>query len=450
MSIFFNKILRKQVSIEPLVWFRIIFGLLMLVSTIRFWYKGWIHNLYIAPKFYFTYYGFDWIKPLNENGMYFLFGLLIITSIFISLGFLYRISILLFFLSFTYIELIDKTNYLNHYYFISLVSFLMCFLPAHRFFSLDVKLGICTVKQQVSAWCINILKFQIGCVYFFAGVAKINSYWLIDAQPLSNWLKHQSDLSLIGGLMKYTTTAYLFAWGGCLFDLCVPFLLCFKRTRIPAYISIVIFHILTGIMFPIGVFPVVMISLTTLFFAPEIFERIFAKIQPSPMQQIAPKIKIRRFTKEVLIGIYVILQILIPLRYLLYPGNLFWTEQGFRFSWRVMLIEKVGDVTFYVVPENGIGKKMIEPSSYLTSQQIKQMSTQPDMILQFAHHLRNEYANQEIEENGVKIHIGMPSVYAEAYVSLFNSGSQYLIDPSVDLAKESFNLKNRNWITVHE
>ncbi len=128
--------IQKEVSSSPLSVFRFFFGFLMSVSIIRFWSKGWIKELYIDPSFHFSYYGFEWVKPLGDF-TYLLFFICFISSVFICLGLKYRISIIIFFLSFTYIELMDKTTYLNHYYFVSVLSFLMIFLPANASFSIS-------------------------------------------------------------------------------------------------------------------------------------------------------------------------------------------------------------------------------------------------------------------------------------------------------------------------
>jgi len=166
--------LNKTYSAAPLAVFRICFGLMMLYSIIRFAAHGWINSLYIEPKFHFTYYGFSWVQPLGDY-TYILFIICGLTALFIALGFKYRISIILFFLSFTYIELMDKTTYLNHYYFISLLSFLMIFLPANRHFSLDKT----SPKESqhipsIPQWSIDSIKLLLGIVYFYAGLAKLN------------------------------------------------------------------------------------------------------------------------------------------------------------------------------------------------------------------------------------------------------------------------------------
>ena len=420
ISKWINHLTKNPVSIFPLIVFRISFGLILFISTLRFILKGWVTDLYIKPTYFFTYYGFDWISPVSNNFIYIVFFLLLVCSLMITLGLFYRYSSLLFFILFTYIELIDKTNYLNHYYFISLISFLMIFLPANRFFSIDNIIGICNERTIVKAWQINIIKLQVGIVYLFAGVAKLNYHWLIEAQPLTNWLKHQSDFPIIGSLFLYDTTAYLFSWAGAIFDLVIFFVLANKKWRIYGYVIVVVFHILTSIMFPIGVFPLVMIMATLIFFSDQFHQNILSFLM-GKKSSISTKNnedlrenKVDKLLKTILITFFII-QLLIPFRYLLYPGKLFWTEQGYRFSWRVMLIEKAGYAQFYIHEPKMNRKMLIETRNYLTPQQEKMMSTQPDMILQFAHYLSSEFKDSTIEEtNGEIIKLGnKPKITAE-------------------------------------
>jgi hypothetical protein len=448
----------SEKSIAPLVVFRVLFGIMMMLSTLRFISKGWVEDLYIQPAYFFTYLGFDWVKPFDAMGMYILFSVLIASCVFISLGFLYRISTVVFFICFTYIELIDKTNYLNHYYFISLVGFLLIFLPANKSFSLDTYFRFTSKKKYVPAWTIHIIMFQLAVVYVFAGIAKLNYHWLFEAQPLINWLKHQTDLPLIGPLMKFEFTAYLFSWGGALFDLSIPFLLLNPRFRIPGYLLVVLFHGLTAVMFPIGVFPYVMIISTLIFFPESFHEKIIRSLRilfrAKNENQISSATTIGLNKSNIhasLIALYVAFQILVPLRYLLYDGDLFWTEQGYRFSWRVMLIEKVGYAQFFIHDPTTDNKKLINNRTYLTPQQEKMMATQPDMILQFAHHLRDRYEDTIIiENNGQRIKISEPKITAEVYVSLFNKGSRLFIDSDVNLSKIHRGFHDKDWILKNE
>jgi hypothetical protein len=427
----------RPVSIAPLASFRILFGAMLLFSTIRFWLKGWIDVLYIQPKFFFAYEGFEWIKPLAGDGMYVVFAGMILAATGILLGFFYRIAAILFFILFTYVELLDKTNYLNHYYFVSIISLMLCFLPANKFASLDVKFGFTKKVTLIPFWCIGILQLQIGLVYFFAGIAKINSDWLLHAQPLKIWLKSRDFFPFIGFLFNYKITPYLFSWFGMLFDLSIFFFLINKKTRPFAYAAVVVFHLLTGYLFQIGVFPYVMIVATWIFFSSGFHQKflsVFYKDETKSEIQYQPKFA----SFFVLIFmIHFIIQIILPFRYLLYPDKLFWTEQGYRFSWRVMLMEKNAYTTFVVKDKTGKIAE-VRNKDYLTPQQEKQMSTQPDMILQFAHYIANEYEQKNGFTNA--------EVYVDSYAALNGHPSQPFIDNTIDLAKQPVNFAPKKWI----
>ena len=134
---------------------------------------------------------------------------------------------------------------------------------------------------------------------------------------------------------------------------------------------------------------------------------------------------------------YVFIQLILPIRYLFYPGDLFWTEQGYRFSWRVMLMEKAGTAFFYVTdPETG-NRGEVNNCDFLTPNQEKMMATQPDLILQYAHIIK-----EEVESRGLK----NPIINAEVYVTLNGSRSKPFIDPEVDLTTLQDDFKPKDWI----
>ena len=434
----------ESVSIAPLAMFRILFGGMMLMSIIRFACKDWIYKLYIKPVFYFSYFGFEWIKPLGDPGMYILFTIMGIAALFVMLGLFYRLSAIAFFLTFTYVELIDKTNYLNHYYFVSIIAFLLILVPAGNYFSLDTVRRSEKTVTAIPRLFILIFQFQLGLVYFYAGIAKLNPDWLFAAMPLRIWLPAHTDLPLIGALMDKVWIAYLFSWFGAVYDLSIPFLLLFRKTRGWAYFFVVFFHIMTFLLFQIGMFPFIMIICTLIFFPEAVHQRIIATIRK--LFRLAPVTTSDKMyifaapVKPLLTGLIIIhfmLQLLIPFRYLLYPGKLFWTEQGFRFSWRVMLMEKAGKAFFFVTDPvtKRSGETMMDND--LTVNQEKMMATQPDMILQYAHYLKHKYQALGIQN---------PEIRVECYVTLNGSGSRLFIDKTVDLTKEEESFKNKKWI----
>jgi hypothetical protein len=446
---FVNKLLfsdKEYKHIAPLAIFRIAFGAIMLISTIRFLLKGWVYNFYVLPKLFFPFYGFEWIKPLPETGMYLVFAIMLIASLCIMIGFFYRIAIITFFISFVYVELIDKTYYLNHYYVISIITFLLLFVPAQRYFSVDVFRKPSLKVTHVPAWTIDIFKWQICLIYFFAGIAKLNYDWLFRAMPLKIWLPANGYLPVIGPLLTQVWIAYLFSWFGALFDLTVWYLLLRKQTRNIAYIVVVIFHVFTGWLFTIGMFPYIMIFITIIFFSEDLhiraihfLQNIFYKKEHNQAEQTVyfnfPE-KRQQFLYGML-AVYMATQIILPFRYLLYPGDLYWTEEGYRFSWRVMLMEK-GGTTFFHVKDPKTGTRIeIMNAQYLTPFQEKMMETQPDMILQYAHFIHDEYKKKWVDD---------PIVTVESYVTLNGSGSMLYIDSTVDLSKEKENFLPKKWV----
>jgi len=439
-----NKYLNIKTKTAPLAVFRFFFGLLMFISTIRFWSYGWIEANYIQPKFHFTYYGFGFIKPLGQ-WTYLLFLICAMAALAVCVGYKYRIAIVVFFLSFTYIELIDKTPYLNHYYFVSLVSFVLMFLPANASFSIDAYLDPKKYYCQIPKWTIDGLKLLLFLVYFYAGLAKLNSDWLLQALPLKIWLQNKYDAPVIGPYLKYSWVHYFFSWFGMLYDVFIVFFLLYKPTRVLAYIAVVSFHLLTHLLFPIGIFPYVMIVSVLLFFDATLHEKIIKTITKLlKLKKVSNRTntvynypEISGYFIRIILGAFFIIQLLLPWRYLLYPGELFWTEEGYRFSWRVMLVEKVGYTVFTIVNPKTGGQFEIRNDDFLTPFQIKQMSTQPDFILQYAHMLHDHYVNEGIET---------PEVYAKSYVTLNGRLSQPFIDSKVNLANEKESFASKKWV----
>lgn len=439
-----DRYLWQSVSNAPLVFFRVLFGAMMAFSVIRFSANNWIEEFYIQPVFYFPYYGLEWVRPLPDWGMYLIFTLIFLSSLGICVGFFYRISTILFFLAFTYVELIDKTYYLNHYYFVSIIAFWLIWLPAHRRFSLDALREPALFSRKTALLHINVLRWQTGLVYCYAGLAKINSDWLLRAMPLRLWLPANGHLLGLGILLKQSWVAYVFSWFGMLYDTTVPFFLSVGKTQVWAYGTVIIFHGLTALLFPIGIFPWVMIFSALIFFPAHQQEEWLRKVENLfgfPQWADVQFVQRHSSPKFLFFGILLALQLLLPWRYLLYPGSVFWNEEGYRFSWRVMLMEKAGTVNFRITDPTTAHSMMVDNRAYLTPQQEKMMATQPDMLLQFAHHLDNVFAEKGIDD---------PVVTADAFVTLNGRRSRRFVDPNIDLSEQLLNLEHREWILPYE
>jgi hypothetical protein len=402
--------------------FRIFFGLLMAASMVRFIALGWVGEFYVVPTFHFTWDLFPWALPLPAAVMHALFAALAVLALAVAAGWHYRLCMLLFFAGFTYVELIDKTTYLNHYYLVSLLSALMVALPAHRMWSIDAWRSGWT-GETVPAWTLNLLRFQVAVVYVFAGLAKISTDWLLDAQPLRIWLAASSDLPIIGQFFADPWVAYAFSWFGAAYDLTIVFFLLWGRTRPAAYATVVVFHAMTALLFPIGMFPWIMIVATLVFFPPDWPRRWFgvpARVVPARIDA--------RFTLDraaALLALYGAIQIALPLR-AYWPGtDPNWSGRGFNFAWRVMLVEKAGHTEFIATDRTTGRQWPIRTRDYLTERQEKMMAQDPFMVRALARHIAADLRTRGIA--GVEVR-------ADSFASLNGRPLQRLIDPEVDLA----------------
>ncbi|MCB9550959.1 MAG: HTTM domain-containing protein [Myxococcales bacterium] len=168
----------------------------MLIATIRYAANGWIHGQLTAPLFHFTWPHLDAIRPLPGLGTHLLFALMAAAALALALGVLARPAALLFALLFTYVELIDIANYLNHYYLVSLIALLLAATPCDRAFTLRP-----SPHPTIPAAAHHLLRAQFAIVWLHAGLAKLNSDWLLRAEPLHTWLAARADLPLIGPLL---------------------------------------------------------------------------------------------------------------------------------------------------------------------------------------------------------------------------------------------------------
>ncbi len=417
----------------------------MLWEVTRYFQHGWIGRYYVGKKFHFTFYGFEWVRPWPGEWMYVHFAVLGILAACIMAGLFYHVCTLLFFVGFTYVFLLDQTQYLNHFYFVSLMTGLLVFVPANRAMSLDVRRKPRIRSDTAPAWTLLILRAQIGIVYFYAGIAKITPDWL-RGEPMRTWLAQRQGSTLLGPLLPvgrlFTQewVVYLFCYGGLLLDLAVVPLLIWRRTRVAAFILLVLFHLTNAWLFNIGIFPWFAMAATLLFFEPRWPRRIFnwpRKWAAHVQQWRTTSAGVIRPLGIAFFLLFFAIQILVPLRHFLYASNVHWSEEGHRFSWHMKLRDKRAHAVFQVTDPASGKSWIIHPSRYLTRRQAAKMAARPDMILQFAHFLA-----ERMRAEGR----GNVEVRARAEASLNGRPMQLLIDPTVDLAAQPRNLRRAGWI----
>jgi uncharacterized membrane protein YphA (DoxX/SURF4 family) len=434
-----NKFLFKHIDNSGLIVFRIIFGLLCALEAFGAIFTGWIRRTLIEPEFTFSFIGFEWLQPLPGNWMYVYYFIMGLLGLCIMLGYKYRFSMLMFALMWTATYLMQKSSYNNHYYLLMLLSYLMVFLPANRYASLDAKLNPSLKQISMPSWCKWVFVLQLFILYTYASLAKFYPDWL-DGSVMEILMRSKSNYFIIGELLQQQTVHYMLAYGGILFDgLIIPLLL-FKPTRKYAFFASIFFHLFNSIVFQIGIFPYMSLAFSLFFFEPKIVRNIFLKKKDF---YDANEISVPNHSKILisLFSIYFIVQVALPLRHHFFKGDVLLTEEGHRLSWRMMLRAKSGRTTYSVIDaETNLGIK-IRLDDYLTKKQQRGASTKPDVIWQFAQHLKQDYAKK-----GKTI-----KVYVNAFVSINGKASKRLIDPKVDIANEEWHhFKHQDWILTSD
>lgn len=430
-----------RVDIAAVAVFRICFGLLMLKHVLEYLAGGRLSRQYLMPLFFFKFEGFEWVRPGPPAAMYAVFIGLAVAAAMIACGLFYRWAATLFFLGITYVFLLDTAVFQNHLYLISLISFLMIFVPAHRAFSLDAWRRPALRSDTMPAWALWLLRFQIAVPYFYGGLAKLNYDWLVRAQPMALWMAEGTEGNW-GKALPATWGPYVFSWGGVLFDLLIVPALLWRRTRIPALILAVTFHLTNSQLFTIGIFPWLMIAATLLFLAPDWPRRarLLGRRAAAPDALAEAKRPIRGLSRPVLalLAVYVAVQLLVPFRHFLYPGNVDWTEEGNRFAWRMKLRDKRGAMTFVAVdPVAGKVYPLDGLEAALTPYQRRMMIHDPEMMRQFAHQLKDQLR---------KAGYGNVQVRVRTDIALNGRPRQPLIDPEVDLATVPATIGKASWI----
>lgn len=429
----FTDFLFAKTPIHSLVFTRIAFGLLMVYQNCKYLFSNnrLIERHFIDPEFHFKYYRFEWVKELPGDGMYYCFIALLFFSVLITIGAFYRIAIILYTLLFTYTFLIDKVNYLNHYYMEILFSFLLCFTPAHRYFSIDSHYQPKIRSALINFWPIFLLRVQMEIILLYAGIVKINYDWL-NGRPLIYWLGRGSHIEILDYLFTREWTPILASYGVIILHTLGASLLLYRKTRIYVFCIYCIFHLINSVTFQIGVFPYMTIALTLIFFDPDWPAKILKlKFKVSEWQKkfTETTVPVKKLTVFLIIS-WIIFQVLFPLRYLIYPGNVLWTREGHDFSWRMKLAGTSSQATFHVT--NPQTKETW--NIYLDP---NRSACLPDLILQLAHRIQADWKKDKGQDVEVRVTF---------YCSLNGRTPQLYIDPNVDLTKIKDSFKHKDWI----
>jgi len=430
-----DKFLFKQIDNIGLVLFRAVFGLLITIEAFGAIATGWVKRTLVETPFTFNFIGFDFLQHLQGPGMYYYFLVMGVFGIFVMLGFKYRFSMIAYAVMWTCVYLMQKSSYNNHYYLMMLLCWIMAFLPAHRWLSVDAKLHPKIKSPAMPRWVLLILILQVWIVYTYASVAKFYPDWLNASMP-ALLMASKSDYWLIGDFLQHNWVHWAIAYTGIFFDLLIVPLMLWKRTRLLGFVISVFFHLFNSIVFQIGIFPYMSIAFALFFFSPEILQKRFLPKKKLYVENevIVPK------HKNLLIavfGIYFAFQIGLPLRHWFFKDDVLWTEEGHRLSWRMMLRAKSGSLTVWVKNKPNGEKTRYNYSELLGPKQQGSVATKPDIMWQLAQKIKTVE-----EKKGRDV-----AVYMEASVRVNGGYYHPFTDPTVDLASKKWHpFRHSEWI----
>ena len=428
------KILFKAIDNSPLVVFRIFFGFLVACESFGAILTGWVKRILIDPEVTFSFIGFEWLKPLPGFGMYFYFLAMGVFGLAIMLGYRYRIAIISYTILWAGVYFMQKTAYNNHYYLLLLISFLMIFLPSNSYASLDVRQNRIKEENTMPYWISLLFIIQVAIVYVFASIAKFYPDWL-DGTFTRNLLADSTNVITLKKLFLQKWFYLFIAYMGIIFDLLIVPLLLFKKTRMLALLASLTFHLFNAIFLEIGIFPFFALTFALFFYEPETIRSVFLRRKTSIETDNGHSNYYGKKIVYFLIIPYLIIQLLLPLRHHFIEGDVLWTEEGHRLSWRMMLRERNGFIHIRIKDLKTGEESLYDYRKNLTDKQIQNLATKPDFIWQYCQYIKKEFKGKEI------------AIFIDCKNSINRKEYKTLIDPKFDMAKAKWDyFRHNEWL----
>ncbi len=416
--------LNKPIPSISITLFRLVFGAILLIQTYYFISTNFIQNNITNPLILFPF--IDGLEPMREKNLILLSYIMLASN----LGMLYnriaRVATFIFLCCFTYFWLLDKGYFNNHYYFISLICFLLFLNERKPSFS---------TNSHVPKISLFALQMMVFLVYFIAGINKINPYWLFDLQPLKHIFEVKAELTK-NNIFTEHFVVFLATYSGLVFDLIVGFLLFLTRFKIFTFTIVIVFHLSNYYLFrdvgEIGVFPLLMISTLILFIPSNHLNKLF---------NLTNKKRIVFSQSSVLksfILFFLILQTALPFRHVFFNGHVDYNGVGQRFAWRMKIMYKESQVNYFITNKETNEKYTVNISNMLTDKQYNNLLYFPDLVVPLAKKIKLE-ADQKFKIKDAKI-------TCEYKTAFMGTNEQLLFSPKLDLSKIKTNTLTNKWL----
>jgi len=428
-----------QVDASSLAVFRIGFGALLIFDSVNQFFLC-MPCKYLEPPMLFKYRYFEWIDPWPGIGLYVHWSVLTVCAIAIMIGYRYRLALFIFTLGFSYAFLLDEALYLNHYYMVILFCVIMLFVPANAYLSLDARRDASIASRTIPRWAIIVLIVQLEIILIHAGLVKLNPDWL-NLEPLRMWMHNsRPDFPPFFTTLTNDIGIALGAYGAVLLHLVGAPLLLFRKTRLWVLGVYFVFHVMNHFVFNIGIFPWFTLFASTLFLDPDWPKKLVRRFTKKPVTLMATEKYSYSFgfkQQAVLVVMlsWILLQVAVPFRNWMLPGNVAWNEDGHRFSWRMKLRSKRG-TAIYTIKADG-QQWRVNPGDYLTRKQHRKMVCIPDMLLQFANFLDEEWQRKGHTPDSVSV---------ATSCALNGRPRQVMVDPNRNLLQVGRDQLASEWI----
>lgn len=445
----------RQVDAASLAVFRMMFGALLLFEAVNYGAFLCLDCMYRDTELLFKYPWFEWVSVPPEPWLRLSYALLGVAAVGVMTGTFYRASIIICTLLFSWHFLFDQALYLNHFYMVILFCIILCFAPANRLWSVDAWRKPALRSETIPNWSRFWLGAQLEIILLYAGIVKINHDWL-NLEPMRLWMTRRSqDEAAIFQFLTQDWGIAAASYGAIILHLVGAPLLLWRRTRLAVFCLYAFFHLTNAMVFDIGIFPFMTLAATLLLFDPDWprqlirwwlsrqeagtrlrWHALATPAASAPQAHTATSGRTLSYVIVAGIGLWLVMQTIVPLRHLAAPGNVAWNEDGHQFSWRMKLRSKQGSVRFIVVTDDG-RRTIVKPSDHLNPRQVRTMACIPDLIWQFAQFLDTRY--RETAGQDVK-------VYAQASCSLNDRPPAHLVDNRIDLSAIPRDEPVSNWV----
>lgn len=430
----FKRWLSEPVDGHVLGLFRVVFGLFMVYNTWSYYRLGLVGNGLLAPKILFKFEGFGWVNPLPAPVMLAIMMLMGVSAALIAAGVLFRWACWAFALSLAFFLFQEKSYFNNHIYLFVLLGVLLSFTNADHFLSLRNREGR---YSAVPRWQQFVLEAQVMIVYFYGGITKINTDWLINREPITSLANQFSPDSWLAPLFKSDFMIYTLTYGGFLLDFLSPLLLWYRPVRRWALPFFIGFHLSNSRIFnDIGIFPFLMLSALILYFDTEEIPWLRNLVRPSATgnkkkkEQVLPSIPVTSPAIRNTLIVYFAFQLLFPFKGHFLPNPMDWTGIGKNFSWRMKVdTRSIEDFRFTVTNPATGQVSPVKVQSFVNEMQILNMACDARSVAAFARFLKEEVARQGLMQNAV--------VKARIMVRYNGRPPQLFVDPDIDLATVS-------------